>query len=212
MFTFDVTSFVPRFVLNDKNGYAIAKAIEAGVQAMNDIIERGVKSIADSENMPEWRLDEMAWEYNIPYDYTASVEIKREWIARALSLSRLYGTPEGIVRYMGAYFEDARLEEAWEYSGDPFHFRMIFEGGWTLEKIAWATNAINTVKNLRSVLDKYHFVAEKKQTLRAGCAFYGADSGTYRVSHENVADLKYYVDENGDMLLDEDGMPLLAED
>ena len=32
------------------------------------------------------------------------------------------------------------------------------------------------------------------------------------MSHENVADLKYYVDENGDMLLDEDGMPLLAED
>ena len=36
MFTFDITKWVPRFLLNDKNGYALAKAIEAALQMMND--------------------------------------------------------------------------------------------------------------------------------------------------------------------------------
>lgn len=212
MFTFDVTKFVPRFILNDKNGYALAKAIEAGVQAMNDVIDLGVKRISDSEYMPEWRLDEMAWEYNIPYDYTADVEIKRLWIDRAMALSKLYGTPEGIVQYMGAYFDDAELKESWDYGGDPYHFRMVFPGTWTAEKVAWATTAIGAVKNVRSVLDLYRFSAKWAQTLRAGCAFYAADSGTFRVSKEDTSELDCYSDEDDNMLLDERDIPLIVED
>ena len=59
MIKFDVTKNVPKFILRDKNGYAIAKAIEAGIQKMNDIVEEGVSYIEDTEAMPEWRLDEL---------------------------------------------------------------------------------------------------------------------------------------------------------
>lgn len=212
MMDFDIKGLVPRFIWNDRNGHAMAKALEAGLKDFLAVCKMGLDTWGNVDNMPEWRLDEMAWEYNIPYDHTADVEIKRKWIADVFPLSRMYGTPEGIIQYLGAYFDDAVLEESWQYDGDPYHFRMNFAGGWTPEKVAWATNAIKTVKNVRSVLDLYHFMAEWKQKLRAGCAFYGMEKGEYTVSKEDAPDLDYYADEDGDMLLDENGLPLIVED
>lgn len=153
MFTFDVTKWVPRFLLNDKNGYALAKAIEAGIQAMNNTIQQGVDCIANYDTMPEWRLDELAWETNCLYDYSADVETKRQWIKSAIPLYRLFGTPQAVYRYIGSYFDDIYLEEDWIYNGQPYHFRVTAFGEWTPKNEAWARKAIATAKNVRSVLD-----------------------------------------------------------
>ena len=211
MFTIDIKRMVPHFILNDRNGYAMAKAIEAGLMRMNKIISDGLKQITDTDAMEEWRLDELAWEYNIPYDYTADVEVKRRWIKKAYDLNHMWGTAQGITEYMMEYFDDAALIEGNDYNGQPFHFKMEYPGGWTQERIDWATNAINMVKNVRSTLDKYRFIQEWQQKLSVGLGFYGAESGTYRISREDVPELDYYADEYGDMLLDELGFPLIVE-
>ena len=208
---FDLGRIVPRFILQDRTGYAMAKAIEAGLKDFLVICQEGLDTWSDPDKMPEWRLDELAWEYGIPYDYDASEDIKRKWIREVYPLSRLYGTAEGIARYMDAYLQDAKLEENWEYGGDPFHFRMNFQGGWTPENIAWANKAIETVKNARSLLDGYHFRAEWKHILREGTAFHESVAMEMTIRKGNTAELDCYADENGDMLLDENGYPMLAE-
>lgn len=210
MFIFDVTKFLPSFILKDTNGRALAKAIEAGVQIMNNVISDGVKRLNDVDGMPEWRLDEMAWEYNIPYDYKADIDIKREWVRNVQRLARLYGTPEGIQQYMQGYFDTATVEEAWEYNGDPFHFRVIFPDSWTPEKVSWATTAINTVKNVRSVLDSYVFNGKWRHNLYVGCALYTHEAVTYQVPVV-VIESDWYIDEDSNMLLDEDGILLIVE-
>ena len=111
MFTFDVTRHVPRFILQDKNGYAVAKAIEAAVQIMNDTIQQGVDCVLNYDTMPEWRLDELAWETNCLYDYNADLETKRRWIKNAIPLYRLFGTPQAVYQYIGSYFGAVDLEE-----------------------------------------------------------------------------------------------------
>lgn len=211
MFTFNVERYVPAFILNDKNGRAVAKAIEAAMQYMNDRIFEGVRIIYDYDVMPEWRLDELAWEYNIPYDYTADVETKRKWVSEAYTLSRMIGTKESIIKYMEAFFDTATLEEYWEYGGDPFHFRMSFEGFYTQEKTDWITMVVNKAKSLRSILDKYTFNASMKHNLQTRSAIYEIIKGKYQVSMENTAELDCYCDENGDMLLDERRYPLIVE-
>ena len=153
MFTFDVGKFVPKFILADKNGYAIARAIQAAIDFTNAAVKTGVDLIANYETMPEWRLDELAWETNCLYDYGADLETKRQWIINAIPLYRLYGTPAAVYNYIGSYFDDIELEENWQYNGQPFHFRVMVDGEWTPENEAWARKAINTARNVRSVLD-----------------------------------------------------------
>lgn len=153
MFTFNIEQWVPKFLLADKNGYAIAKAIEAGLNYMNDAAAEGIKTLSDYDTMPEWRLDELAWEYNLVYDYTAPVEIKRTWIKDAVSIYRRYGTAKGIIRYLTPYFDDAKVEEWWEYDADPFHFRVTIAGERTDAKDAWAQKAVFNIASIRSVLD-----------------------------------------------------------
>lgn len=207
----DIRQRVPEFILNDKNGYALAMAIERGMTMLRDTIMSGVGMVLDTENMPEWRLDELAWEYNIPYDYDAHIDIKREWIARAIDLSRLHGTPEGIRQYMNGVFDDTEVLEAWDYGGEPYHFRMAFPGSWTPEKVAWATAASETVKNVRSILDRYTFRGRLERGVTAGCAFYAQDTGRYAIDRRDVPALDCYADESGQMLLDENGYPMIAE-
>ena len=210
MMDFDIRRLVPRFLMEDKNGYAMAKAIEAGLKDFLTVAQGGLNTWGNVEKMPEWRLDELSWEYNIPYDYTAEISVKREWIRNVLELSRLYGTPEGITRYMNGYFEDAELQENWEYDGEPFHFRMNFPGSWTPEKVAWATKAIQTVKNVRSVLDSYTFKGRWPHNLYVGCALYTHEATTYQVPVV-VIENDWYIDELENMLLDEKGILLIVE-
>ena len=157
MFTFNIEQWVPKFILNDKNGYAIAKAIEAAMQTMNDTVAEGLACIIDFDTMPEWRLDELAWEYNCLYDYNASIETKRNWIKNASRFYLTYGTPAGIVQYLQGVYGSVNVEEAAQYGADPYHFRVIVTGEWSQASDAWAQKAVEATKNVRSVLDNIIF-------------------------------------------------------
>lgn len=211
MMEFDISELIPRFILQDRNGYALSKAIEAGIRAFLETLNNGLDALGDVDKMPEWRLDELAWEYNIPYDYNAGIHIKREWIRNVHALSRLYGTPEGITKYMEGYFDSAILQESWEYGGEPFHFRMLFPGTWTPENVKWATTAIEIVKNVRSILDSYTFTSETRKNLFAGCAVYTKEAGTFQIAAVDMGGMSWYEDELGNMLLDEYGVLLIVE-
>ncbi len=214
MFTFDITKFVPRFILRDKNGYAVAKAIEAGLRAMNTVVLSGVKCLTDYETMPEWRLDEIAWETGCLYDYKADIDSKRQWIKNAIALYSIFGTPKAAKQFLGGYFgSDAKLEENWQYGGEPFHFRLRFTDTFLPENAAEAAATIENVKNVRSVLDAFLFdVRAKQSTAYAGCAIYGQNDCVMRVAGIDVDTLAWYTDENAEMLLDENGNVLMVEE
>ena len=154
---FNINALLPHFILHDKNGYAMAKAIEAGMKDFLEVAQIGLDTWNNVAKMPEWRLDELAWEYNILYDYGADIETKRNWIANAIQFYSLYGTPAGVAQYLRAAFSSVDVEEAWEYGGDPFHFRVVVTGEWSTENDEWANKAIDATKNVRSVLDNIIF-------------------------------------------------------
>lgn len=157
MFEFDIAHLFPRFLLNDRNGYAMARAIEAGLKYFLKTCQDGLDCVQDVDKMPEWRLDEMAWEYNILYDYSESVEAKRKWIKDATSYYAKYGTAAAIMKYLDGVFDSVKVEEWWEYGGDPCHFRVIVTGEWSEEAAIWAEKAVGATKNVRSILDGIQF-------------------------------------------------------
>lgn len=155
MIDFDIRNLFPEFLLADKNGFAMAKAIGAGLKYMVSHVQTGLKVLQDVESMPEWRLDEIAWELGCLYDHNANIEAKRRWIRDATPLAAALGTPQAIYNYLEGYFDEVELEEYWQYGGEPFHFRVTVSGEWTAENEAWARKAIEASKNVRSILDDF---------------------------------------------------------
>lgn len=155
MIEFDIAHLVPEFLRADKNGYAMAKAIEAGLRYFLKVANDGLSMLSDIDNAPEWLLDELAWEYGCLYDYNADIEAKRHWIKDATSLFSAYGTPRAIYNFLGGFFDKVELEEYWQYGGEPYHFRVTASGVWTNENEAWLRKAVASAKNVRSVLDGF---------------------------------------------------------
>lgn len=153
MIDFTIHQLFPDFILADKNGYAMAKAIERALQIMCSTIQTGMDILQDVDKMPEWRLDEMAWELGCLYDHNAEIETKRRWIKNATPLYSALGTPQAIYNFLEGFFDQVELEEHWQYHGEPFHFRVTVSGEWNDANEAWLRRAIEASKNVRSVLD-----------------------------------------------------------
>ena len=155
--TFDINRIFPRFILNDTNGYAIAKALEAGLKFFLEKSQEGLDTLLDVDKMPEWRLDELAWEYNCLYDYKADVDVKREWIRDAVKNYRLHGTAEGVRQYLKTYFGESHVDEFWEFGGEAGEFNVTVTGIRSDENEAWIRAAVEKAKNVRSVLNNIVF-------------------------------------------------------
>ena len=213
MFEIDIGTLFPRFLLADRNGYAMAKALEAGLNAFLAVLQDGLDTVGDVEKMPEWRLDEMAWETQCLYDYDAEVAQKREWIKNALPYYRLYGTPKGIQEYLDGFFEDAVLEEASEYSGSAYHFRVRIPGPMDSASVDEAERAVLRIKNVRSVLDSIGFSLEGRAAAYAGAAIYSVDDCQLSETEEpDLSDDQFLGDGTGAYLLDGRGVVLFNSD
>lgn len=180
MITFDVEKHVPRFICDDREGYAVAKAIEAGLQYVNGVLENLLKCLFDYDSMPEWRLDELAWETGTLYDYDADIEVKREWIKNAKSNTQVVGTPYALKKFLEAKFTFVNVIEWYEYDGDPYHFMIETADAWDQEKGDWAEKAVEMGKNLRTTLDSILFKGEEvEQEMTAGIRVVGETIRTH---------------------------------
>ena len=152
MIKYDIYQLFPQYLLADKTGFAMAKGIEAGLNYFIAKCQEGIDTVQDIEKMPEWRLDELAWEYNCLYDYTADVEIKREWIRNAITYYSRHGTPEGIRQYLAAFFGESQIIEWFEDDMTPCYFDVLVTGTRSNEHEAWIRTAAERAKNVRSIL------------------------------------------------------------
>ena len=149
----EMSKLFPAFLLADRNGNAMAAAIYAAMKLVREKVQNALKLMTDVSAMPEWMLDEMAWEIGGLYDYSADIEAKRRWIERATPLFAALGTPKAIYDFLEGYFKSVQLEESAEYGGEPYHFRITVSGAWDEQKAAWVRKAVDAAKNVRSVLD-----------------------------------------------------------
>jgi len=145
---------VPRFIKKDKNGDALTSAIATAMTWAKLIAASGLYwPTYNVDLLLEWQLDELAWEYNCIYHYGGSIEQKRAWIHEAIENNSIFGTPQSIVNYMKTIYEDADIEEYWEYSGDPFHFRITTTGSYTADDDELALYMIERAKPVRCICD-----------------------------------------------------------
>ena len=153
----NIFQIFPRYILEDEDGYAMCKALEAGLNYFLEKCNESMGIMLDVDKMPEWRLDELAWEYNCLYNYDADIDIKREWIRNAYKNYRIHGTAEGIRQYLAIYFGESVVNEYWEFSGNPGQFNVTVTGLRNDENEAWIRKACAKAKNVRSELNNIIF-------------------------------------------------------
>lgn len=161
MIQVDISHLVPAFLMNDRNGYAIAKAIERGLQIFCKVVQDAIDTAIDVDKMPEWMLNELAWEQNIEWwDLDYSLEEKRKTIKDCRNVYLTIGTKAAVETAISAIYPDTKVSEWWEYGGDPFHFKLLLNA--TYENIdpkkhSRVLQKLDCYKNLRSVLDDIEY-------------------------------------------------------
>lgn len=183
---FEIERMLPRFLLQDRNGYALAKAMETLFLKLDEIADKAIASTLDVAHMSEARLDEVAWELNAEwYDWEADIETKRAVIAGAQEFYDRIGTPYAIERAISDVFGTGVIEEWWEYGGEPYHFRVMTTNASALmENREKFMKLLDIVKNERSELDNiYYYGSSSAAAVYAGTAvtgIYGRAGATAR--------------------------------
>ncbi|WP_058953153.1 phage tail protein I [Clostridium tyrobutyricum] len=114
-------------------------------------------------------VDELAWQMHVDfYDYTLSIESKRRLVKSSLEWHKIKGTPEAVEKASSSVFGNSKLEEWFEYEGEPFFFRMdvdITEQGASPENLKKLDILINEYKNKRSWLEIIRIFLTAKGTM-----------------------------------------------
>lgn len=180
MIQVDIRHLVPEFLLCDKNGFALAKAIEKGLQIFLEVIQEGIETATDLEKMPEWRLDEVAWALNVGwFDPDYSEEEKRKTLLQSMNVYRALGTKSAVQTAISAIYQDTVVSEWWEYGGEPYHFRILLDSTYEnvdAEKHKRVLEKVEFYKNLRSVLDAVEYYnTGGSAVMYSGAAFLGCE-------------------------------------
>lgn len=120
------------------------------------------------KEMEEWELDYIADEFHVDYyDYTMSLEEKRKSCYESLVIHSLKGTVGSVKKVMDLLFQNSKLEEWYQYGGDPGYFRVKITGV-VPENLNQVKERIETVKKKSQHLEKLVFLSNSQQKL-----FYG---------------------------------------
>jgi phage tail P2-like protein len=122
-------------------------------------------------------LDVLGWEMHVDvwagWSGALDIDTKKELINSSIDWHQHKGTRYAVDQMLKVVFKQGRVTEWYEYGGQPYYFRIIFEDDIVdPTQISTVTDAIYAVKNVRSWLDSPGFVRSRlhKQTLWHGIA------------------------------------------
>lgn len=170
---FKFIELVPEFLREDRNGRALALAIGWALEQMCVDVEAADAMLIDPDRMPEWALDEFAYNHGMDwYDRTADVEVKRRWVRDADYMRYCIGTKEAVRHLMLGFYGHCDVDEWYAYGGKPYEFRVNVTGDTSEALEEWAKRAIASVKNLRSIFGAFAHAYRERLELRQRDTFY----------------------------------------
>ncbi|UYF99335.1 phage tail protein I [Halomonas sp. GD1P12] len=120
-----------------------------------DTITVPIRELWRPQECPERLLPWLAWAMSVDeWDAEWSEQQKRNAIDAAVYLHRHKGTAAAVQRAVDLVFDDAEVQEWFDYGGEPFHFRVVSEGAFTSSRdYQRLTRLIESSKNARSWLE-----------------------------------------------------------
>lgn len=154
---------VPSSIRDDPQVVSACEAIDAELSSIYDCVASVPGGIlfwpfVDQQTPP--LLDVLMWEMHVDHwqnieGEPLTTEKKQELINESIDWHRHKGTRFAVDQMLKVVFEQGRVTEWYEYGGQPFYFRILFEGDITGVQWDRILEAVYAVKNVRSWLDNF---------------------------------------------------------
>ncbi len=170
---------LPEALQNDEKIVGLARAIATVLESRAGEVA-GVLIYSRIDELPEGVLDILAHDFKVDwYDPNYSIEQKRQTLKDSWNVHRRLGTKAAVLAAIRAIYPDTQAMEAWEYGGEPYHFRLLLDStfeGVNPELHQRVMDKVNLYKPLRSVLDETeYFDAGANATVYVGAACIGEE-------------------------------------
>ena len=167
LYSIDFTRSLPPALKNDPNMLALARSIAEQLQVTAQQIKQNI-IYARIDELDEQTLDILAYDLHVDwYDYSYPIEVKRRTIKDSVKVHRRLETKYAVETALGAVFPGTKVQEWFEYGGDPFRFKVIIGAaeGVTAQQQAAVLERVRFYKNLRSHLETISYQMEQATTI-----------------------------------------------
>lgn len=149
----DLVKLMPQNFLADDKAKKICEAINTELQGLA-INTKFAEASYDVDNATSAVLEHIAWQLNSELFFLGvTLEEKKRLVKEAIQLHRRKGTKYAVEHAIQLIFPNAKVEEWFEYGGNPYYFRVINTERRSLREILTIISLINIMKSLRSWLD-----------------------------------------------------------
>lgn len=146
--------------LNKPTLQGIAKALDEALHELDRNVFR-ILIYPEIEGLPGDIVDFLAVQLHVDfYDYALPLAKRRSLVKNSIRWHTKKGTKSVVEEVIRAIFNSGIVEEWFEYGGRPYYFRCNLlnpDTPLTEEQIQQCLRAIDTVKNVRSWLDRLGF-------------------------------------------------------
>ena len=170
---------LPDVLRNDESMAALAASIAQVLAQRPEEIQR-LTIYPRIDELPEELLDILAYDFKVDWwDANYTLEEKRRTLKDSWRVHRMLGTKAAVETAISAIYPNTQVIEWFEYSGNPYHFRLLIDATFEdvdPEKHQRVLERVDFYKNLRSVLDEIEYYdAGGSATAYFGAAFIGGE-------------------------------------
>jgi P2-related tail formation protein len=125
------------------------------------------------EQLSDDIMNQLAYDEHVDwYDPTASYNARLQSIMTARDVYRQLGTPAAVEQAIQPYFDNAYVQEWFDYGYEatPFHYKIFVQGTLTDEEGAKLFKAISKAARLGAVLESVESIASISTTIAVGGA------------------------------------------
>lgn len=138
---------LPTSIRYDPKVIAYAEALDIELKEVKTEA-RKIPIFSRLDEIDDEEADQLAWGFNVSfYDVSLPIEQKRELVKNAYRFHRKKGTPAAVEELITILFGYGKVEEWFEYGGQPGYFRVITNNPEvTQEKAQEFIKAVDSIK------------------------------------------------------------------
>lgn len=202
---------LPQVLQDDESLAALAKSVAAVLEKRKDEI-RSISIYPHIDELPEDLLDILAKDFKIDWwNPSYSLEKKRQLLKNSWYIHKILGTKEAVVTVLSDIYTDFKLQEWWEYGGNPGCFRVEtsnYQEAFRNLNVFFST--LDKVKRLSSHLENVNVNFESTNRIGVGIANQVFMEISYSMEEPAAEDFAMLLcDEKNSILIDENGEILI---